>query len=349
MPVRRQLRPGTLTWVRFDSYVVDNGVVRPAKGARSERYDPWDEYPASTEGAVPAPHKRLGTALSALRWRNDARGDPVLDEPSEQRLLAWCARYGLLGVLLEDLERVEFPAKWEKDRSPAARRELLATVRTYRHDGDAWRESITQRPPSVRRKADRAIRRESGRPVPAHLLLDQWSLPGVHLHNAVTGEVWMAPVDDRQLRPFFRAGHTLADTVIEPASPGFWEVYGEPIHDFVRRADAIQIALEALRVGDPSPLNRLASHNRHAIVMENGQPTPRWTSRSLIGAMVAMAMQDVIGGGHVLVCAGCRAVFVSRAYQARYCSQRCRNRTTQRSFRERAKQARPTNEEERDG
>lgn len=349
MSNRRQLRPGTLTWARFDRYVVDNGVLRPAEGAHCERYEPWDDYPEPREGAPPAPHQSVCTLLAALRWRNDARGEPVLDEPSEQRLLGWCARYGLLGVLLEDLERVESPARWETDRSPAARRELLATVRTYRHDGDGWRESVAQQSPSVRRKVDRTMRREAGRLVPAHLLLERWNHPGVHLHNTETGEVWVAPVDHPQLRPFFRAGHSLADAVIEPASPRFWEVYGEPIVDFVRRADAIRIALEAMREGDPSPLNRLAAHNRHAIVMDNGRPTPRWTSRSLIGAMAAMAMQGLVDGGVVLVCVGCQAMFVSSAYQARYCSPRCRNRTTQRNFRERAKKVCSTNEEDGDG
>lgn len=331
----RRIRPGALTWTRFDKYVVDGGVVRPASGSHSEQFDPWDSYEPLTKSAAAPPYQTLLTLHSELRWRHGARDEVELDEPSVELLLGWCRRYGLPGILLEDLESVEFPARWEPQAHARAKQELVPTVLGYHRRGADWHEVRRQSPPGLRHIVERSPKRARGELVAANL--DGWNTPGVHLRDADTGRVGIVAVDDPQLGRFFPVGHGFADGPFEPASPAFWKSYGEPLALLERRVHSIAHALEALHAGDPGPLNQLASHNCQTIVTTNGHAMPCWTSRSLIGAMVAMAMQDVVSGGEVLICAGCRAAFVSGAYQARYCSSRCRNRVTQRRHRERVR------------
>lgn len=85
----------------------------------------------------------------------------------------------------------------------------------------------------------------------------------------------------------------------------------------------------------PTWRSSTGSRVEHAEAIRLGLHTFFVENEGALGPFVALCAK----GRRLLTCVGCRAPFVSSAYQARYCSARCRNRTTQRSFRERMKAA----------
>jgi hypothetical protein len=63
--------------------------------------------------------------------------------------------------------------------------------------------------------------------------------------------------------------------------------------------------------------------------------TRAWRAKSLLGAFAAMAWLDLTGRGRIADCDECGRPYVSGAYQARYCSPRCRNTALKRAYRAR--------------
>jgi hypothetical protein len=144
----------------------------------------------------------------------------------------------------------------------------------------------------------------------------------------------------------------LAEVDDEQVLRAFWERYAEPVEDFVRTASALRDALEGLRHAAPvremtpeqigtvsrgiSALHALIFPVRSAIgVLEDGSFREQWISPSLVTSFAKMAHEDVTGGRRPLSCALCGRTFVTDAYQARYCSSRCRNTDQKREYRRR--------------
>jgi hypothetical protein len=106
--MRDTLQAATGRWWRFTKYVLSEGYVRPARGARLEAYDPWADYWRSRERGEVPPYQSLLDLLRAIKWNPSEGSDsrligpaaPELLEPEAvHQLLAWCAAHGLLGVL----------------------------------------------------------------------------------------------------------------------------------------------------------------------------------------------------------------------------------------------------------
>ena len=64
-----------------------------------------------------------------------------------------------------------------------------------------------------------------------------------------------------------------------------------------------------------------------------------WRAKSLLTSCAMMAYLDLVAGKRVLACEVCDKPFVSGAYQARYCSERCRNTALKRAYRGRLRAA----------
>jgi hypothetical protein len=76
-------------WYRFDRYVIEEGVIRPAPDAQGGWYDPWADRPARSRDAS-APY------LSLVELTDRARAGAA---GSDNQITAWCATHGLLGIL----------------------------------------------------------------------------------------------------------------------------------------------------------------------------------------------------------------------------------------------------------
>jgi hypothetical protein len=64
-------------------------------------------------------------------------------------------------------------------------------------------------------------------------------------------------------------------------------------------------------------------------------------SKSLLASLAMMAYLDLTSGKRILLCDEDLRPYVSGAYQARYCSDRCRNRALKRAYRERHREPDP--------
>lgn len=99
------------TWWRFTRYEIRDGYIRPAPTAKLETYDPWEEYRAarltpSKELSQLVPYWNFIALFSRMKMEPDSAGRPVLPPKSEAAVIDWCERYGLLGLLLQQVEKV---------------------------------------------------------------------------------------------------------------------------------------------------------------------------------------------------------------------------------------------------
>ena len=136
-----------------------------------------------------------------------------------------------------------------------------------------------------------------------------------------------------------------------PHSVQFWHSYGEPLSAIVDAAHQLRWIMETIAIETPkyrrpmaaerqrltSALDHLASFTANvwprAILDVEGKPQVRWTAPSLLGSFALMIAFDLAGKGTIRTCACCGTPFASKATQAVYCSDRCRNAVQQRTFR----------------
>lgn len=98
--------PHAADWVRFDEYVIENGLIGPAPGATMGIYNPWDAYRRSRErrSDTDPPYQDFLHLAQSLTYRSEesgSDGEPTeyaLTPSSEADVLALCDRYGLLGL-----------------------------------------------------------------------------------------------------------------------------------------------------------------------------------------------------------------------------------------------------------
>jgi len=121
-------------------------------------------------------------------------------------------------------------------------------------------------------------------------------------------------------------------TCPEPLSPQFWQVYGEPVERFLEVARSFkkiaELGLrddaagagkaEALRV-----LNTMTAGVHPLLAPGEKGLEQTWSFPSQIAAFALMISEDS-ARARFRVCDSCHTPFATRAYQARYCSQRCR-------------------------
>jgi hypothetical protein len=111
------------------------------------------------------------------------------------------------------------------------------------------------------------------------------------------------------------------DLSADPASPQ------ESAVDYMYRIDTAVRALHTL----------LAPVQPSLTVGSDAQYRQTWRTRSLLSSFALMALLDLTEQRRVLTCRTCGRVFVSGAYQARYCSERCRATAQKRAYRARAR------------
>ncbi len=354
-------------WWRFSRYELRDGHVRPAAKAVLERYDPWFDYRRSRasggDGAAP-PYQALLDLLADLRVRPvGASGRrQALSSTGEVQLLAWCARYGLLGVLLHQTAMVTFPPRWEPaDPTPSrwtGKEPLWAVQWRYVRTNAGWDARRDVRLVKGVHDLKRAAKQRS-RIIP-HKDRPMWCRPArVIIQRLETGEWRQEPLTATWARFFPGIPVTNWETSAYPP-PGtneFWRLYEEPIEDFLRAALLLRTALEGLAHSEPwdkaSEADRVwimdGRHQLHVLtapitpamfLRQDGIWEQRWIAPSLLASFAGMALQDLTEQRRLLRCANvtCRRLFATAAWQAQYCSERCRYTVQKRGYRQRKHQ-----------
>ena len=223
-------------WWRFDHYEIKDNVIRPAPGSSLSPYDPWVDFQQirSQTSGQPAYIElaRLATVLKA----DPATKGRILNvsQESQSQILAWCKRHGLLGALLSRWVSVTLAPRSTVQDSRLRRQKryirLYGTdvgIRRTEGDLNRVRSSILIHPLN-----DLCIQEET--------LTKTWSnfFPSV-------------PRQDRE---------TYAYPV--PYSQAFWEIYSEPVSEFLRAAKLFAGDRRVPRPVRESHVRRSTGHRR---------------------------------------------------------------------------------------
>jgi len=320
-------------WWRFDRYEIENNVIRPAPNSRLTWYDPWFDFQQvrNQTSGQPAYSElvRLVTALNAdPATKGRFRG---FSPESQSKILDWCKRHGLLGVLL---------SRWESATlSPRADR-LHPTLRIQNRYIRGSGTDI-----EIRRTTGDLDQPRSGALI--HLLNEY------EIKNEPLGKTWYRffPSVPKQQREVF--------AYPVPYSRRFWRLYAEPEIEFWHAAKLFAGIVEHFGpatkaiAGKPRKrsealarkqafhtLNVLRKPVSQVLVDAADRPRQEWVAPSLLASFAEMFVIDTVAGRRAQYCACCGYPYISEAYQARYCSPSCRLRQQKRNLRKHMKQAR---------
>jgi hypothetical protein len=337
-------------WVRFARCEVRDGVLRPARGARPEPYDPWEDYRAARSGwggrGGPAPYESLLELVWAVRLLPGLPGEPPRLEPaSEVIVTAWCAANGLLGILSHETEVAYLAPRWTAQPDFRAVGIPLVPVRRsyvwgpwgWQPAEDVWWRTHT---PALEKAP-----KQEGALVPRAHQSELWGPPSSIGRLLEEGTVVQAPLGATWGRyfPDVPAREKESHAYPAPLSDEFWAAYGEPVEAFLAAAALFAQTLQGLDRGLREGEDTLTFVRRHASadraffnltagvqpsfdLTEDGGYARAWRAKSLLAAYAMMAYLDLTAGRRILTCEVCGKPFVSAAYQARYCSARCRKR-----------------------
>jgi hypothetical protein len=133
-----------------------------------------------------------------------------------------------------------------------------------------------------------------------------------------------------------------------PNSDDFWSLYAESIEDFLTGALLLHDAIEETELEPNEEYAQTLHYNLNFLLppvstiikrSEDGSLQQRWMAPSLLSCFATMAAQDLTQNRKVLACENCNKMFVTEAYQARYCSDKCRRTAQKRRYREKLKEA----------
>lgn len=348
-------------WWRFTSYELDQGRIVPGAEAELERYDPWEAYREVRQerSENELPYQSLVSLIERARLKVVLQKNSVqLTPESEQGLLDWCTRYGLLGVLLHRLSAATLAARWEPMRGEYVRdgvtREAIEPVlRRFFPVATGWQVTATAHLGRVIEPTD-SIRAQDL--VSDSDLASNWPSPHVIIRDVSTNRLEEEPLSKTWARffPSVPEGETDTFDYPVPLSEGFWRMYAEPLDDFLDAARSLRNALRAL--GQMKPYKEASDEERREIVggrdalhsltrsvsptialLEDGSIRQEWIAPSLLASLGMMALQDLSEDRRIRSCAACGSIFLTSAYQAQYCSPRCRNRAQKQRYRERVR------------
>ncbi|MGO9452244.1 MAG: hypothetical protein ACLQDV_14550 [Candidatus Binataceae bacterium] len=344
-------------WWRFSDYEIRDSCIRPARGARMEEYDPWSHW----SGDLPlgqkqlSPYGELLAVLTALQrdpgfedvkdsiampfhsqfWRMN----PITLGPAvQEELLAWCSRYGLLGLLPHRICQITLPAS-ERAPSDEERKQFLTVMQPDELPTSVARQVQYTRTAGGWYRSDH-VPSDS---LSGSVLIMSWN--GQKLESTALEKIsgFFPEIPDSNLSYDWS---TYAYPM--PLSPEFWRVYAEPVAEFVRAAIIFRDAIDVMSAkGPPRSADR-----RGCLDLLKGLLSPvgmtfqivsgkgiraRLSAGSLLATLSAMALQDA-PKGQVRQCEECGTIFISGKHPwTRYCKKRCRSAAQQRSFRARKK------------
>ncbi len=348
-------------WWFFARYEIRDNAICPVADSPCEQYDPWELFDRACSGVSPS---QRGKRMIDLPFQELFALVREIKNPfgADAKLLAnWCSRFGLLGILPHRAHTITLPARWSRPPDNAAAviwqkfrnlgsRQLVPTVTQHTRTPTGWQSSRLPFAPA------RNVERLLGAVVTDRDLPSNCPRPGIIWTEADESTPSSASLD--VLQPFFQSVRVNDSEYPMPLSPRFWASYCEPIHEFWNAAMALYQSVHAIAHLQHKPLNELpdieAAMAFRAIQRLNALASPvsvslgpvgdgsrlvqRWTGPSLISSLSYMALLT-LAEGQAHRCAICSSVFVSGAWQAKYCSKRCRDTGLKRGLRLRQKTA----------
>jgi hypothetical protein len=350
-------------WWRFHRYEIRDGYIRPVKGEKNEWYDPWEAYRKSWDEEAVFNHpdetptfeelRRTGPPyVSLLNLLNQVTFRPMsqkrlyeITPESEGLLLSWCSQHGLLGLLPHQARMIFLMPTGVPKFGPFARKykegdliqpkDIAAGFQTsYILTNLGWKGYDTSY----------FNQKEDEWPPPGALIqeLHRIRLRQMPLRDSVGRFFPDVPEDEREIFQY-----------PEPGYEEFWQEYSEPIDDFFCGAIALKDAVKQLN--HIKPIEALSKRDTslmwqgvellHALVApislamlphKDGTYRQLWVAPSLLSSFAAMLLQDLCHKKkRLLRCENdsCGGFFVTESYQARYCSNRCRNAVQKRKYR----------------
>jgi hypothetical protein len=334
-------------WWRFTKYEIRDGSIRSAPGAELQLTDPWAAYRDSRQGRTrqAPPYESLLGVLRNLSFQVSKTAEEIerveLTPEGSRALLGWCETFGLLGILLNRTLMVTLGPRWERQRGRTGNGDLLRPVqRGYVRTTTGWRPMRPRQGMPFARPTASAWTLV-GSPVRADLLPRRWPTAGAIVDVGSTGV--QEESLSRTWAKFFpdvpaRERETWAYPI--PLSEDFWRHYAEPLDDFLFAVLGLRQTLERLTTsksrphendaqtsieGDIQSLQRLVASVSPTLKRpRRGGFAQQWHSSSLLGSLAMMALLDLTEQRRVVACRVCDRVFVTSAWQGRYCSPRCR-------------------------
>ena len=355
-------------WRRFTGYQIRNGYIRSAPDARLEAVDPWEEFWRARELSkreLQPPYLSL-CRLAAQISRNEAESSDDHGGVIEE----WSRRYGLLGLLLQNVEAVMFAPRvgqlrrsWREEFDVPSN-EVVFQERWTRATG-RWRSSfVFASPDGTGRIADydwgptrddrensvfvgvEAVK--SRRRIPAW-----WPITDSVVVRTETNDLDVRLLKDAWL-PFFPG--VTADKLPFPGSVAFWKSYAEPVTEFVSAAKSFRSTVESFqvvrsgllssrRIHEAAPvfegqqhLNTLLSTVSPVVDTSRERPWRElYAAPSLLGVFAAMLSLDLTETRRPRQCLGCDRLFISTVRGELYCSMSCRYRVVKRRVRQNQK------------
>ncbi|MGO8685201.1 MAG: hypothetical protein ACLQUT_11570, partial [Thermoleophilia bacterium] len=242
-------------WPRFDAYVLEAGLIKPAPGAKIEWYDPWaEDVQRKAQAEEDRAYKsldRLVQQIFAKHVVTNARTkgvsaavagrqvDPLaapgltaLGRKEEKQLLAWCRHNGLLGLLHHQIVQVMLPPVW-RDMRPEdgslgklfGPKPIRAMQPVLQHGALGW--TTQWRWCETRTNDDTLI----GLPVARKAWGNDVVAPEA-TYRLIDGPHYETePLPGRWQRYF--PGRTVEETAARLGEEDVWRSYCEPLDDFV--------------------------------------------------------------------------------------------------------------------
>lgn len=320
-------------WVRASEYVIAGGRISADPQSNFEAYDPYeaDRQAGSEEER---PYKALLRLVQRINL--DRRG---LGKREQDELSRWLAQNGLLGMLPHETLAFSTWPRWEApppELRPGEGPPLYgAYQRCVRRAAAGWRTHMQLVGPEL---PEGSV--EPGAEVPAELLSEELRPIEATYRRWPNGELESKPLSSWSTYFPDLSPHQLERA--EHASfwgESFWMHYSEPLSIFLAPMKRLALLLAIFERGRPSEGKRVRRSAAAALAQINdaafgshlaayldleGKIAIGWAAPSLFGAFATLLLKDLAAGQQVLRCPICGGVFLSAAYQARFCSTACR-------------------------
>jgi hypothetical protein len=365
-------------WWRFDRYILEDGYIKPHPEAVLTSYDPWAAFWESRQkgdkGGM-SPYVSLASLVESLGGIHllvdeiTAKGKSLrreLDTRGTERLLAWCSSNGLLGLVFDEVRIARFAPRWSKSDNYFQDCISLSPQRVM--NGSYMVSSKVFDPRNaalewVRQEVAGGVTQAQAEGFP----------PGTHLAPEALREkhgplVFLAKQHDKAYSVAEAWGRYFPDLPADDyydyplpeqgEEERFWRAYCEPLEDFIRTA--IQVGgiltrcdeqkLHALGTHTPmaggqfwsgiDALNALVASAHPVLDLSaDGKFGVNWSAPSLRGNLAMMLVTDLAEGARARRCLACPSIYLSTAYQAKFCSSTCRFRKQKQDQRAKKKPA----------
>lgn len=321
-----------------------------------EQYDPWTMYARTDWDAEQSrPYESLFELLrstgafldeTSFTWRLECLEPPsCLFGPNQEgsiaeKILDWCSRFGLLGILPHIAVAIDLPRRFGPQVD-----ERLFFDRAYSRVNGKWKTHICADAPFY------ASAYQS--------LNEEMNLIELEDPSSMLGPM-VSPGHERYRRPRILLSRTASprsepplEEILKkhfpglnpgskldwnrlagqfecprPLSPEFWRIYSEPVVDFLAHAlEFVNIIWQLSNPPGTADLSRLEWFLEPAgvglSVESDRSMREQWICPSLLSSFARMALQDHVSGMRVQLCDSCHRTFVTGSYQGRYCTQAC--------------------------